>query len=94
MIIPEAHGFSLYQAHFLGRRRYSVAMSSYKITMQPTQAISNFLVARLKQYEVSFNNLFYLADYIPNISISICSQNYTSEGSGDGSLSTVLAPQA
>lgn len=42
----------------------SVAILSYKITMQSTKTISNFLVAKLKQYEFSFTNLFYLADYI------------------------------
>lgn len=55
-------------------------LSYSKITMQPTQAISNFLAARLKQCGASFNNLFYLAgDMQTKIMLM--------RGSGDGSFS-------
>lgn len=55
-------------------------LSYDKITMQPTQAISNFLAARLKQCEVRCNNLFYLVDDMQTIPISMCNQNYANEG--------------
>lgn len=57
LIFPKAHGLSLFQ--FPGRQKYSVVILSNKITVQPTQVISNFLVARLKQWEVSLYNPFY-----------------------------------
>lgn len=55
-------------------------LSYDKITMQPTQAILNFLAARLKQCGVRCNNLFYLAEDMQTIPISMCNQNYANEG--------------